>query len=139
MGARSMSHEEHADGRKHAGPGSRQRSASRRPAGPPRTGAEEFITKEDLSQFLSIKPYLSDKAQSVVDLLAEVQKTGGRLDANSLGRLLALAGGNAGLAALTSALSGMSGGGGKLDANALVPLLGMLNQVAGQGKGNADS
>lgn len=132
-----MSHEENADGRKHAGPGSRQRSANRRPAGP--TGAEEFITKEDLSQFLSIKPYLSDKAQSVVDLLAEVQKTGGRLDANSLGRLLALAGGNAGLAALTSALSGMSGGGGKLDANALVPLLGMLNQVAGQGKGNADS
>lgn len=132
-----MPHAENEEGKRHSGSGSR-RSGTRRPAVPP-PGAGDFITKDDLSQFLSIKPYLSDKAQAVVDLLAEVQKTGGRLDAGSLGRLMSMVGGNSSLTALTSALSGMTGGGGKLDANALMPLLGMLNQVTGPSKGNAGS
>ena len=89
-----------------------------------------LFTKDDLSYFLSIKPYLTEKAQTIVDLLAEMHKTGGRFDPASLGRLLGMLGGgdNPNLAALTS-LAGMTGGGGKIDPTALATLLGTLNQA----------
>ena len=90
---------------------------------------EVFITKDDLSHFLSIKPYLSDKAQMIVDLLAEVAKTSGRLELSSLTRLMGLlGGGDSNLGALTS-LAGMAGSGGKLDPTALLSLLGTLGQT----------
>ena len=91
---------------------------------------ESLFTKDDLSYFLSIKPYLTEKAQAIVDLLAETHRTGGRFDPTSIGRLLGMLGGgdNPNLAALAS-LAGMTGGGGKIDPTTLATLLGTLNQL----------
>ncbi|MGE5550754.1 MAG: hypothetical protein ACM3ZC_09510 [Bacteroidota bacterium] len=133
-----MGHEDdRQDERPARAPGStRRRTSTRKPV----EVQGNFITKDDLSQFLSIKPYLSDKAQAIVDLLAELEKSAGKLEIGALGKLVGLFGGdNANLAALTS-LAGMAGGGGKLDPTALVSLLGTLGQgslgqgLLGQGK-----
>ncbi len=112
-----------------------RRVQTRRADSPSSQAAESFITKEDLSQFLSIKPYLSTKAQAIVDLLDEMVRSGGRLEPASLTRLLGLVGGdNANLSALSS-LAGLAGSGGKLDPSTLLPLLGALGRTTGQEKG----
>ncbi len=88
----------------------------------PKPANNVFITKDDLSRFLSIKPYLSDRAQMLVDLIAEVERAGGRLDGAVLIKLLSLAGQNEGNPNISS----------------LLPLLNMLGSLGGATEGKAD-
>lgn len=122
-----------------------RRPAARRPAPPPQPEEHEesgssFLSKDDLSRFFSIKPYLSEKGQAVVDLLAEANKPGGNLDPAVLGKLAGLAGGGQNLNALAPLLSlassagGTNPGGGKLDPASLLPLLTSLTNAGSGGK-----
>lgn len=98
---------------------------------PMRTEENGFLPKDDLSQFLALKPYLSAKGRAVVELLEELGHKGiNRPEPGLLARLFALFGGEAAqnLAAL-GPLLGMAGTGGKLDPTALVSLLGSLAQA----------
>lgn len=94
-------------------------------------GGGGFLSKEDLSSFLSIKPYLSEGGQTVVTLLEEITRSGGRFDQANLARLMGMFGGNSSnLAMLGPLLANLTGGGGaKLDPSTILPLLGSLNQV----------
>jgi len=89
-----------------------------------------FITRDDLSNFLSIKPYLSEKAQAIVDLLSEMHRTGGRLDAQSIARLLSIVGANNQNLPVLASLAGLAGAAssGKFDPSTLLSVLGNLNQ-----------
>lgn len=122
--------------------GTRRRASARKsPANTKSAAQSGLITKDDLSEFLSIKPYLSDNAQAIIDLLGELAKNTGKLDIGIISRMVGLFGGgeNTNLSALAS-LAGMAGNGGKLDPSALVSLLGTLGQgslgqgLLGQGK-----
>ena len=133
----AMSHEDHHEDKEtRSSESTRRRPSTRKTTDSGKSASPGgFITKDDLSQFLSLKPYLSENAQAIVDLLAELEKSAGKLDPGALGKLAGLFGGgdNANLSALTS-LAGMAGTGGKLDPTALVSLLGMLGQGSlGQG------
>ncbi len=93
-------------------------------------GGGGFLSREDLSNFLSIKPYLSEAGQTVIALLEEIHRTGGRLDQAALAKLLGIfGGGSQNLATLGPLLAGLAGGGGKLDAATLLPLLTSLTQT----------
>ena len=116
--------------------GIRRRGSSRRPREEPAKAVEEgFLSKEDLSNFLAIKPYLSERGRGIVDLLEELHRRGNRLDPSIIARLIGLFGGEAGqnLAAL-GPLLGMAGPGGKLDPAAHVTLLGSLAQSSSAAK-----
>lgn len=90
---------------------------------------QEFLSKDDISHFLSIKPYLSGNGRKIVEILEELEHMGGRLDSAVLTKLLGLIGGGeqnmaAALGPLLAMLgSGGAGGTGKMDPTALLPLL----------------
>ena len=94
-------------------------------------GGGGFLSKEDLSSFLSIKPYLSEGGQTVITLLEEISRSGGRFDQANLAKLMGLFGGNnPNLAMLGPLLASLTGGGGaKLDPATILPLLSSLNQA----------
>ncbi len=84
------------------------------------------MTKDDLWQFLSIKPHLSARAQGLVEMLSEIHHSGGQLDMQSLSRIMGAMGANLpNMSALTS-LAGLSG---KLDPAALLGMLGSTQQA----------
>ena len=104
----------------------RRRSASKRSV-QAQPGTQEFLSKDDISHFLSIKPYLSGNGRKIVEILEELEHMGGRLDPAVLTKLLGLIGGGeqnmaAALGPLLAML-GSAGGAGKMDPAALLPLL----------------
>lgn len=91
---------------------------------------EGFLSKEDLSNLFSVKPYLSSNGQMVINLLEGINQSGGHFDQNILTKLMGIfSGGNLNLAALGPLLAGLTGGGGKFDPSVLLPLLNKLGQA----------
>lgn len=99
-----------------------------------------FITREDLSQFLSIKPFLSEKAQTIIEIVEEIHKNGGKLDPMRLTRLIGMfAGSGSSNLNMLASLANLAGAAGKIDPDSVTSLLGALTKGGGAPKDESTS